>query len=125
MHFAHNGLLQLASIVCLVGCGLVSCDFTLVTEFLDINHGHQVVGADSWILQSRFCSINTPVVCVLPDMGEKIFALEADLHAAQEVLPLVVVKCFTTVVFNWLIHAFVKLNLHVDSNRLEEGGIVL
>ena len=51
VHFAHNRLLQLASVVCLVGCNLVSCDATLVTEFLDIHHGHQVVDADSWILQ--------------------------------------------------------------------------
>ena len=36
VHFAHNRLLQLASVVCLVGCGLVSCDTTLVTEFLHI-----------------------------------------------------------------------------------------
>jgi len=58
-------------------------------------------------------------------MGEKMFALEADFHATQGVLPLAVIKCFTKVVFNWLIHAFVKPNLHVDSARLEEGGIVL
>ena len=49
--FAHKRLLQLASVVCLVGCSLVSCDATLVTEFLDTNHGHQVVYADSWILK--------------------------------------------------------------------------
>jgi len=53
-----------------------------------------------------------------------MFVLKANHHAAQEV-PLVVVECFTTVVFNWLIHTFVKLNLHADSARLEEGGIVL
>jgi len=47
VHFAHNGFLQLASIVCLVGYGLISCYTTLVTEFLDVYHGHQVVGADS------------------------------------------------------------------------------
>jgi len=58
-------------------------------------------------------------------MGEKMLALEVDLHAAQVVLPLVVMKCFTTVVFNWLIHAVVEPNLHEDSAMLEEGGIVL
>ena len=36
VHFAHDRLLELASVVCLDGCGLVSCDTTLVTEFLDI-----------------------------------------------------------------------------------------
>ena len=125
VYFAHNGLPQLASIVCLLGCGLVSCDTTLVTEFLDIYHGQQVVCADSWILQSRCCSINTLVAGVLPAMDEKMFALEVDLHAAQVFLPLVVVKCFTTVVFNWLIHTVVEPNLHRDSAMLEEGGIVL
>ena len=58
-------------------------------------------------------------------MGEKMFALEVDLHAAQGVLPLVVVKCFTTVVFNWLIHAIVEPNLYEDSAMLEECGVVL
>jgi len=125
VHFAHNRLLKLASIVCLLGCGLVSCDATLVTELLYINHGHQVVGADSWILQSRCCSINILVAGVFPAMGEKILTLEADFHAAQEILPLAVIKCFIRFVFNWLIHAFVKPNLHVDSARLKEGGIVL
>jgi len=35
VYFAHSRLLQLVSIVCLVGCGLVSCDTTLVTKFLE------------------------------------------------------------------------------------------
>jgi len=77
VHLAHNRLLQVASVVYHVGCGLVSCDATLVTEFLDINHGHQVVGADSWILQCLCCSTDSLVAGVLPAMGEKMFALEA------------------------------------------------
>ena len=125
VHFAHNRLLQLASVVCLVGCGLVSCDATLVTEFLDINHGHQVVGADSCILQCACRSINSLVAGVFPTMGEKMLTMEADFYAAQEVLPVAVIKCFTNFVFNWLIHAFVKPNLHLDSARLKEGVIVL
>ena len=125
VHFAHNGLLQLASNVCLVALGFVSCYTTLVAKFLAIYHGHQVAGANSWILQSRCCSINIPVTGVLPAMGDKMFALEVDLHAAQIVSPLVVVKCFTSVVFNWLIHAVVEPNFYEDSAMLEEGGIVL
>jgi len=64
------------SIVCLVGCSLVSCDATLVAKFLDINHGHQVVSADSWILQSTCCSINILVAGVLQAVGEEMFALK-------------------------------------------------
>jgi len=94
------------SIVCLVGCSLVSCDATLVAEFLDINHGYQVVGADSWILQSTCFSINTLVAGVLQAIGEKMFALETDFHAAQEVLPLAVIKCVTRFVSTWVIHAW-------------------
>ena len=32
VYFAANRLLQLASVVCLVACGLVSCDGTLLTK---------------------------------------------------------------------------------------------
>ena len=85
MHFAHNRLLQLASVVHLVGCSLISCDAALVTEFLDINHAYQVVGADSWILSCLCCSINTPVAGVLPAKGKNVFALEAGIHATREV----------------------------------------
>jgi len=115
----------LQSVVCLVGCGLLSCDAILVAEFLNIDHGHRVVGADSWILQSTCCSINILVAGFLQAMGEEMLALDADLHAAQEVLPLGVTKCVTEFVSTLLIHAFLKPNLHVDSARLEEGGIVL
>jgi len=122
--FVKNlGYLQ--SIVCLVGCGLVSCDATLVAEFLDMNHGHQVVGANSWILQSTCCSINILVAGVLQAMGQEMFALEGDFHATQEVLPLEAIKCVTRFFSTWLIHALVNPNLHVDSARLEEGVIVL
>ena len=40
VRFAHNGLLQFASIVYLVRLGFVSCYTTSVTEFFDIYHGH-------------------------------------------------------------------------------------
>jgi len=111
----------LQSIVCLVGCGLVSRDASLFAEFLDLNNGHQVVGANSWIHQSTCCSINTLVACFLEAIGEKMFALESDFHAT----PLEVIKCGTRFVSIWLIHALVKPNLHVDSAMLEEGGVVL
>ena len=97
----------------------------MVEEFLDRNHGHQAVGADSWILQSTCCSINILVAGVLQAMGEEMFALEADFHATQEVLPLKVIKCVARFVSNWLIHALVIPNLHVDSARLEEGVFAL
>jgi len=85
--------------MCLGGCGLVTCDASYVAEFLGINHGHQIVGADSWIHQSLCCSINTLVASVLQAMGEKMLALEADFHANQEVLPLKVIKVVTSFVF--------------------------
>jgi len=80
------------------------------SEFLDINGGHRVVGADSWIFQSRGCSINTLVAGFLQAMGEKMLALDAE-----------VMKCVTT----WLIHTLVNSNLHEDSAMFEEGGFVL
>ena len=57
-------------------------------------------------------------------MGENMFALEADFHATQEILPLAVIKCVTQVVFNLLIHAFGKPNFHADLSKLKEGVIL-
>ena len=68
---------------------------------------------------------HTLVAGVLQAMGEKMLALEADFHATHEVLSLKVIKCVTTFVFTWLIHALVKPNLHEDSAMFEEGGFVV
>jgi len=51
------------SVGCLAGCGLVSCDASLVTEFLDINRGHQVVGVESW---TPFLSCSPPSLPLYP-----------------------------------------------------------
>jgi len=45
------------SVGCLAGCGLVSCDASLVTEFLDTNRGHQVVGVESEFPAQKCSSI--------------------------------------------------------------------
>jgi len=61
-------------------------------EFLDIDHGHQVVGANSRILQRACSFINSLVADVLAAMSENMFVLEASFHAAQEGLPLAVIN---------------------------------
>jgi len=110
---------------CFVRFAPVSIDVSLAEELLDINHGIQVISADSRTLQRRCHTINIPIISALYAMCENVFVLNTDFHTTEESLPFPGTYVFAKFVSSWLVHCRVKPNLHDDFAMLDELGTML